>query len=113
MASRSPRGATRSNATSSASAFSASPNRNSGSEIQMAQPKNFGFGSEEQMVRDSARKFLKENAGIESLRAMVARDHKTAYESDVQPAAYDQRLWAQLGELGWPAGGGGWAGGGV
>ena len=69
----------------------------------MAQPKDFGFGSEEQMVRDSARKFLKENAGIETLRAMVARDHKTAYESDVQPAAYDQRLWAQIVELGWPA----------
>ncbi len=69
----------------------------------MAQPKDFGFGSEEQMVRDLARKFLKENAGIETLRTMVARDHKTAYESEVQPAAYDARLWKQIVELGWPA----------
>ncbi len=52
----------------------------------MAQPKDFGFGAEEQMVRDSARKLLKDAAGIETLRALVARDHKTAYESAVQPA---------------------------
>ncbi len=69
----------------------------------MAQPKDFGFGSEEQMVRDSARKFLKENAGIEKLRAMVARDHKTAYESEVQPAPFDARLWQQIVDLGWTA----------
>jgi alkylation response protein AidB-like acyl-CoA dehydrogenase len=69
----------------------------------MAQPKDFGFGSEEQMVRDSARKFLKENAGIEKLRVLVARDHKTSYESDTQPAPWDEKVWAQIVELGWPA----------
>src|SRR5438552_2347331 len=87
--SRSPPAATRSNATFSASAFSASRSR-SRSEV-MAQPKDFGFGSEEQMVRDSARKLLKDAAGIETLRALVARDHKSAYESAVQPAPWDER----------------------
>jgi alkylation response protein AidB-like acyl-CoA dehydrogenase len=69
----------------------------------MGQPKDFGFGAEEQMVRDSARKLLKDAAGIESLRALVARDHKAAYQSAVQPAPWDERLWRQMVELGWTA----------
>ena len=69
----------------------------------MAQPKDFGFGSEEQMLRDSARKFLKDNSPIEKLRTLVARDHKVAYESDVQPLAWDERIWRQMVGLGWTA----------
>lgn len=69
----------------------------------MAQPKDFGFGSEEQMLRDQARKFLKDNSPIEKLRALVAKDHKLAYESDVQPLAWDERVWKQMVELGWTA----------
>ncbi|MCC6849642.1 MAG: acyl-CoA/acyl-ACP dehydrogenase [Deltaproteobacteria bacterium] len=69
----------------------------------MAQPKDFGFGSEEQMLRDAARKFLKDHAPIEKLRALVAKDHKLAYESAVQPLAWDERVWKQMVELGWTA----------
>ena len=67
----------------------------------MAQPKDFGFGSEEQMLRDSARKFLKDNSPIEKLRTLVAKDHKIAYESPVQPVAWDEKIWKQMVELGW------------
>jgi alkylation response protein AidB-like acyl-CoA dehydrogenase len=69
----------------------------------MAQPKDYGFGSEEQMVRDAARKLLKENAGVDTLRKLVARDHHEAYEGTVPPASYDERLWGQIVALGWPA----------
>ena len=69
----------------------------------MAQPKDFGFGSEEQMLRDSARKFLKDNSPIEKLRVLVAKDHKIAYESDIQPLAWDERIWRQMVGLGWTA----------
>jgi alkylation response protein AidB-like acyl-CoA dehydrogenase len=69
----------------------------------MGQPKDFGFGSEEQMLRDSARKFLKDNSPIERLRVLVAKDHKQAYESDVQPLAWDERVWRQMVGLGWTA----------
>lgn len=69
----------------------------------MAQPRDFGFGEEEQMVRDSARKVLSENAGIERLRKLVAANHHQAYESDVPPASYDADLWQQMIELGWTA----------
>ncbi len=54
----------------------------------MAQPKNFGFGSDEQMVRDQARRFLKDNLPVDKLRTLVAHDHKGAYESAVQPLAW-------------------------
>jgi alkylation response protein AidB-like acyl-CoA dehydrogenase len=67
----------------------------------MAQPRDFGFGFEEQMVRDSARKFLRDNAPIDRLRKLVAGDHHAAYESAVQPAPYDERVWRQMVELGW------------
>jgi alkylation response protein AidB-like acyl-CoA dehydrogenase len=69
----------------------------------MAQPRDYGFGDEEQMVRDGARKLLKDQAGVETLRKLVARDHHEAYESAVQPAPWDERLWAQIVELGWTA----------
>lgn len=67
----------------------------------MKQPKDFGFGEDEQILRDSVRKFLGENAGIETVRRSVARDHHEAYESPVPPAYYDEKLWQQIVELGW------------
>lgn len=67
----------------------------------MAQPKNFGFGSDEQMVHDQASRFLRDNLPVERLRALVAGDHKTAYESPVQPVNWDRKLWAEAVALGW------------
>ena len=67
----------------------------------MALTKNFGFGPDEQMVRDQARRFLREGFGIETLRKLVAADHGQAYESAVQPVAWDRALWDQMVELGW------------
>lgn len=67
----------------------------------MSQPRDFGFGEDEQLLRDSARRLLAENAGIEALRRTVARDHREAYESAAPPARYDQGLWQQMVELGW------------
>ncbi len=67
----------------------------------MALTKDFGFGPDEQLVRDQARKLLRDNFPIERLRKLVAADHHDAYESDVQPAAWDKALWRQMVELGW------------
>jgi len=67
----------------------------------MTQPRNFGFGDDEQLVRDSARKFLAEQFPIETLRRLVARDHHAAYETAPPPAPYDEALWRQMVELGW------------
>jgi alkylation response protein AidB-like acyl-CoA dehydrogenase len=68
----------------------------------MALTKDFGFGSEEQMVRDQARKVLRDRAGIETLRKLVASDHH-AYETAVPLLAWDQGLWKEMVELGWTA----------
>jgi alkylation response protein AidB-like acyl-CoA dehydrogenase len=69
----------------------------------MALTKDFGFGDDEKMVRDQARRLLRENAGIERLRTLVARDHHAAYESAVQPAPWDETLWQEMVGLGWTA----------
>ncbi len=66
----------------------------------MAIPKDFGFGEEETMVRDSVRKLLRERAPIETVRTMVAGDHERAYESEIPPADYDKELWHEMVELG-------------
>jgi alkylation response protein AidB-like acyl-CoA dehydrogenase len=67
----------------------------------MSQPKNFGFGSDEQMVRDQASRFLKDNLPVDKLRSLVAGDHKIAYEAPTQPVFWDEKLWKQAVELGW------------
>ncbi len=65
------------------------------------QPKDFGFGEDEKMLRDSARKFLSDTLPIDKLRKLVAADHVDAYESDPQPVFYDEAIWKQIVELGW------------
>ncbi len=65
------------------------------------QPKDFGFGEDEKLLRDSARKFLEDALPIDKLRTLVAPDHVEAYESDTQPVYYDESIWKQIVELGW------------
>jgi len=69
----------------------------------MALSKDLGFGPDEQLVRDQARRLLRENVPVDKLRALVARDHHEAYESKVQPANWNEELWKQMVELGWTA----------
>jgi alkylation response protein AidB-like acyl-CoA dehydrogenase len=69
----------------------------------MTQPRNFGFGPDEELLRDTARKFLADNFGVETLRRLVARDHREAYEGAVAPAPWDEALWRRMVELGWTA----------
>ena len=38
-------------------------------------PRDFGFGEDEELLRDVARKFLDENLPVEKLRTLVAADH--------------------------------------
>lgn len=69
----------------------------------MSQPKDFGFGEEETMLRDSARKLLKDTVDASALRAMLAKSHVEAYETSPQPVAFDQGLWRRMVDLGWTA----------
>ena len=66
----------------------------------MAQPKDFGFDSDAQMLQASARKFWKEHSPVEKLRALVARDP----DPGRAPAApFDRAAWDKLVALGWTA----------
>jgi len=69
----------------------------------MALTKDFGFGPDEILLRDQARKLLRERFPVERLRALVAADHDEAYRSEVQPAPWDAELWRHVVELGWTA----------
>jgi len=68
----------------------------------MATDDDFGFGEEEQILRDHARRLLGERASLDALRALVAPDAETSYRSDPPPAPWDDALWRQMVGLGWP-----------
>ncbi|MBW2241101.1 MAG: acyl-CoA/acyl-ACP dehydrogenase [Deltaproteobacteria bacterium] len=63
-------------------------------------PKDFGFGEDEELLRDLARKFLDEQLPVEKLRALVAADPEAVYERG-EPSTWDEGLWKQIVELGW------------
>jgi alkylation response protein AidB-like acyl-CoA dehydrogenase len=63
-------------------------------------PRDFGFGSDEELVRDSARKLLDEAMPVTKLRALVASDPDEVYVRGERPA-WDPELWKQMVELGW------------
>ncbi len=64
------------------------------------QPDNFGFGEDEAMLRDSARKFFADNMSADKLHRLVAHDYNPERENE---CAWDQDLWQQMVELGWTA----------
>ncbi len=66
----------------------------------MSQPKDFGFGSNEVMLQQQARKFLDEHCNIEKLRKLLG-DY-TAYERPTW-RKFDEDLWKKTVDLGWQA----------
>ena len=66
----------------------------------MTQPKNFGFGQEEQMLKAEARKFFKEKCDELKLRELVAADPDPHGRSET---AWDKNLWKKIVELEWPS----------
>ena len=62
--------------------------------------KDFGFGEDEQMLRDMARKFLDENLPVQKLRDLVALDHEAVYDRG-EASPWDSGLWKEMVELGW------------
>lgn len=62
------------------------------------QPNNFGFGENEVMLRDSVKKFFKNNLSTEKLHRLVAGDFDLHRDAT---AKWDKELWQQMVELGW------------
>ena len=63
-------------------------------------PSDFGFGPDEEMLRDLSRKFLDEHCPIAQLRKWAAGDHLAVYERGERPG-WSEPLWRQMIELGW------------
>ncbi len=63
-------------------------------------PRDFGFGQDEAMLREMARKMLGERLPIERLRTLVAAAPEPIYDQG-ERAPWDQQLWAEIVELGW------------
>ncbi len=64
------------------------------------QPKNFGFGEDETMLRDSAQKFFADNCSPDKIHALVAHDPNIFRSIE---CVWDKKLWQQIVELGWTA----------
>lgn len=63
-------------------------------------PKDFGFGEDEAMLRDVARKFLEERLPTDTLRRLVAAKPEPVYDQG-ERATWDEALWSELVALGW------------
>ena len=63
-------------------------------------PKDFGFGEDEAMLRDLARRFLDEKLPVEALRRLVAEAPEPIYDAGQRPR-WDEALWKEIVELGW------------
>ena len=64
------------------------------------QPKNFGFGEDETMLRDAVRKFFADNCTPDKIHAQVAHDPDIHRPIE---CIWDKNLWQQVVELGWTA----------
>jgi alkylation response protein AidB-like acyl-CoA dehydrogenase len=63
---------------------------------------DFGYGPDEALLRDQARKLLDEYAGRVTLRKLVGKDPAAVYARGELPG-YDEGLWRKCVDLGWTA----------
>ena len=63
-------------------------------------PRDFGFGEDEAMLRDMARKMLSDRLPADSLRKLVAAAPEPIYDEGAR-APWDEALWAEIVDLGW------------
>lgn len=63
-------------------------------------PSDYGFGPDEEMLRDLSRKFLDEHCPVSQLRKWAAGDHRAVYERGERPG-WSEPLWREIVELGW------------
>ena len=64
----------------------------------MTQAKNFAFGDDETMLRDSAEKFLKDQFPTDKLHHLVAGNSDPHRQPE---SLWDREIWQHMIELGW------------
>jgi len=63
-------------------------------------PRDFGYGEDETLLRDMARKLLDGRLSTESLRTLVGDHPAPVYDRGERPA-WNEKLWREIVELGW------------
>lgn len=68
----------------------------------MTQPRNFGFGEEQEMLKEAARRFCEDKQPLTALRQATSGT-EDPYLSDERPGFHDPALWQEMVALGWTA----------
>ncbi|MDA1076301.1 MAG: acyl-CoA/acyl-ACP dehydrogenase [Proteobacteria bacterium] len=68
----------------------------------MAQPRDFGFGEEQQMLKDASRKFMEDKQPLVTLRKQIAGS-EDPYLGKERTGGFDQAAWKEMVQLGWSA----------
>lgn len=66
----------------------------------MNQSKDFGFGEEQEMLKDSVRRYLEDRAPLLSLRE-ATKGTEDPYHGADRPGHYDVEAWSEMVQLGW------------
>ena len=66
----------------------------------MPQPRNFGYGEEQEMIRDAARRFVANKAPLTHLRGQI-EGTEDPYHGRGRAACYDEAAWKEMVDLGW------------
>ncbi|MDA9680054.1 acyl-CoA/acyl-ACP dehydrogenase [Gammaproteobacteria bacterium] len=68
----------------------------------MAQPKDFGYGEEQEMLKDSARRFMEDKQPLLTLRESI-KGTEDPYFGKNRTGSYDKTAWNEMIALGWTA----------
>ena len=68
----------------------------------MAQPKDFGYGEEQEMLKDSARRFMQDKQPLLALRESI-KGTEDPYFGENRTGSYDKAAWNEMVGLGWTA----------
>lgn len=68
----------------------------------MTQPRDFGFGEEQEMLKDAAARFVEDKQPLLALRKATAGT-EDPYFGDERPGTYDRAAWEEMVQLGWTA----------
>ncbi|MGI9322016.1 MAG: acyl-CoA dehydrogenase family protein, partial [Pseudomonadales bacterium] len=68
----------------------------------MEQVRDFGFGEEQAMLKDSARRFMADKVPLTLVRQST-KGTEDPYLGEERSGVYDKAAWQEMVELGWPA----------
>jgi alkylation response protein AidB-like acyl-CoA dehydrogenase len=68
--------------------------------MDMIQPRNFGYGEEQEMIKDAARRFMEDKAPLSFLQTQIVGTEDPYHGKD-RTVNYDKSAWQEMIDLGW------------